>query len=194
MTTSEAEPPSVELAADNLFDAMRDLAKLVKVRQHPQSVLGFGEGMLSIEAGGMAVKVPATGVWPGEARADTAFLLGLSRGLPRSQRLRLSVENGRLTVHGASGPKFSSGCIWQPTAPSSIQLPINATLVDFLRVGLEYSKEDIAAAGVEHEVDEARRRATTLVDRAAETLAPLNISKAALAQFVRAQIRAGRAL
>ena len=80
-------------------------------------------------------------------------------------------------------------CRWVEGQAAAILLPLNATLLDVLRLRYQCSLDEIMAAGLERTLFEAEERKAALIARAAETLEPLGISAPALDQLVIERIR-----
>jgi hypothetical protein len=76
------------------------------------------------------------------------------------------------------------GCKWLPLEPDLIQVPLNASLVDILRLRYTYTQELINASGLATRLFEAETRKAKLVARAAQTLEVLGVSLPALDDFV----------
>lgn len=70
-----------------------------------------------------------------------------------------------------------------------VDLPIDASLVDTLRLSFRVGETDLEQSGLSAKVREARRQATDLIEQAAKILGPLGIGSEALATFVWNSIR-----
>jgi len=78
---------------------------------------------------GIAAGVAAKGTWPGEVRAPGRLVVALDKAPPDGDPIRIEVRAGRLVAGG-----FSIGCTIQVADEPRIELPLDATLLEVLRV------------------------------------------------------------
>lgn len=171
-----------------LVDSASRLVKLVRKSQLAKSelMLGFAKDSVTLTLAGTIATLPATCHDAGCIVLSGLALEALAmvgRGLGATD---VPVRIGAKMLHvGMVG--FS--CRWVEGQPTAILLPVNATLLDVLRLRYHRSLDEIMAAGLEGTLFEAEERKAALIARAVETLEPLGISAPALDQLVIERIR-----
>ena len=141
---------SVQVDRSELAAALRTLAKFIKRDQAAEAVISLADDVLQVELPGGAVSVPAAGQWEGEVRAPGSFMVRLAKALPPSDPMPVRVEQGRLHFAG-----LSVGCTVQAARSSTIELPLDPSVLDILHVRLSHSDEEIEHAGLMPLVREA---------------------------------------
>jgi hypothetical protein len=132
---------------------------------------------------GIAAGVAAKGTWPGEVRAPGRLVVALDKAPPDGDPIRIEVRAGRLVAGG-----FSIGCTIQAADEPRIELPLDATLLEVLRVAASHSKEEIRESGLESVVSAAEEKAGKLVGKALKALEPLGIERRDLIELVRSRL------
>lgn len=130
-------------------------------RKVGEAILSYGDEGLVITAGGGETRLPATGRWPGEARASFAWLQAMAQMPPDMDPLVLEVRDGRLRMGNNSVL-----CKWQRNNSAVLELPVNAGWLDLLRAGIQHDDDALAKSGVLKEVREARQHAEERLRRA----------------------------
>lgn len=166
-----------------LLRALKNLAKLASPKQQAEAIVSLDGSAVVIELAGMTVRAGAEGTWPGQARVNARFLLGLARGLPPGDILSLTVEEGKLQIAGSS-TAYSAPCVWQAAGGNVIRLPVNPTLSTILALRLRHTDDEIAGSGLTETVRLAEKRCDTLVAQASTILEPLGVRPADLRQLV----------
>ena len=108
----------------------------------------------------------------GEVRIPGSFLVGLAKMPPFEDPVVVAVRDGRLYFGSVS-----VGCVEQDAWKSEIQLPLDPSLPEILKLAFQYPAERIERAGLKKRVEEANERAADLLDKAATTLAPLGLTR-----------------
>lgn len=91
----------------------------------------------------------------------------------------MKVEAGRLIIGSSSLP-----CTWQESIIELIEMPIDAPLLDVLRLRTKYTDEQIARSGLTEAVWESERRMNELIVQASHLLAPLGVERETVARIV----------
>lgn len=174
-------PVQAQLAVDRaeFIDGLSLLSWQAKRARADQAIVCFEQGCIVIRIGGSAVSAHATGNWPGEARISAAFLGMVRRIPPEKDPVPIRVEGERLFI-GAT----SIACVWQQRGGARASIPIGASLLDILRIGVGHSDEVLEASGIRARVETARALRQELIEKAAETLRPLGITAHDLSTLV----------
>jgi hypothetical protein len=171
---------SLTVTQSELLPALKTLSGVVEPTQASQAVLTHKDGMLTISLPGASVDVPAQGTWPGLVRFSGLFLLSLARVPPRGDPLIFKVSRGRFRVSTSSVDCSVEEVKQKP----NLEVPLDASLSTLVRVHLTNDYGDIERAGLDPLVKKAIERRNELIEEAAEILAPLEISAAALRALV----------
>lgn len=177
--------PSLLVKRAELEKSLKILVKSLKPKNLPDAIWSFEDRELSIDLAGHTVIVPAVGVWPGQARTSGQFALTLAKMPPNSDLLTFRVAEGRLHVE-----QFSTHCVWQGAEAAVIQLPVNPSLTQLLRVRFTYSETEIEQSGLTKVIQSAVERREALVSKAADILAPLEIFSHDLRQWIDERVTA----
>lgn len=162
----------VRIQRKDLLEALRPL-RLVKNRKNaPEAIVSMEGDTLCFSVIGIATYANAEGSWTGEVRIAGAFLLALAKMPPPGDPVIIAVRDGRF--HFGS---LSTACIEQAAWKSEIALPLDPSLVELLQLVFAYPADRIERAGLKKRVEEAQVRAAKLLDQAATTLAPLDITR-----------------
>ena len=177
--------PSLEVDRSVLIEGLRSLARLTSAARAGQAILRFEDGRLSVVIGGGEALVTARGDWPGEGRVLGSMMLALGKNAPAEDPLTLTVEGGNLRI----GRHFTVKCAWQAPGSATVQLPLEASLLDVLRVIIDQSDEALRHSGILKQAKDARARRDRLVEQAARVLAPLRIDSKDSRRLVDDRIR-----
>lgn len=151
-------------------------------------VLRHEDGGLVFRYRGAEVGVDTDGDWPGIARVPARFMMRIATTLAPDARIRLSVDDEGTTFHVGSA---SASCAWE--APGAVvTLPINATLLDTLRLGIRHSADVIRRSGLEQQVSDAQKEMAERIEKAAALLTPLGIGEEPVRELVDTRLRDGQ--
>lgn len=178
---------SVQVDRSELAAALRTLSKFIKRDQAAEAVISLVDSALQIDLPGGAVGVAADGQWEGEVRAPGSFIVRLAKALPPSDPMPIHVDQDRL--HFAS---LSVLCTIQPARCSTIELPLDPSLIDILRVRLDHSDDEIEQAGLSPLVREAEQRRDSIVLQAHNSLRTLSVNRTDILDLVERSVRRGR--
>ena len=178
-------PKEVTIRRADLLVAFRRLRLVKSPKKAPDALVSMEGDSLCFSVGGVATYADARGSWSGEVRVPGPFLLALARMPPPGDPIVVVVRDGRFHL-GA----LSVSCVEQDAWQSEIALPLDASIGQVLRVALRHSAERVEKAGLRKSVDDAWQRVAKLIDQAASTLAPLDISKQDLRDMVLAHLKA----
>ena len=173
------EIASVDVNRDQLIEGLRLLKKHASPRRREKAVVRREGGDLVIEIGGGAARAEASGRWEGEARLNGKLLLETAKHYSQDVTVNIRVEPGRFLFPGRSIP-----CEWVGTAAPHPLIPIGATLRDILRVGAQFSEEELEQSGHLESVRDARKKRTRLIRQAVKVLGPLQIAEEDLVELV----------
>ncbi|MEQ1861833.1 MAG: hypothetical protein ABMA13_18090 [Chthoniobacteraceae bacterium] len=173
----------LEIRRSDFTDAVKPLLKIARPRKGEEAVLSFDGSFLVIELGGGGVGVPAKGIWPGQARVVGEFVTSLMKAPPVGNPIVFKIMDGRIFAGSAS-----IGCAWQAAEAKKIELPVNATPLNFLRISETYTDEEIRDAGLHKLIKLAREGRDEKVARAAHHLASLGITADDLREFIRKRV------
>jgi len=147
---SSGQIASVRVRRREFEQALRGLAKISRFNQSSEAVIGFADGDLEVTVGGATVRVSAQGTWPGEAVMDAALLMGVGRLLPTGDPLTLAVEETTFSIQ-----RWRAPCRWQVPEIAAIEVPMNASRLDYLRLGLVHTLDQLDRSGIRPEYDKA---------------------------------------
>lgn len=179
-----SEPFELSVPRHGLENALRLLRKLCRPKHGEEAVLSFDGGCLHIDCGGMAVTPMANGKWPGQIRIPAQFVMMLAKFPPPGDPVQFSVKDGRLHV-GSS----SVACKIQPARAKSIELPMNASLLQILALQFTHTAEEIETAGYSKLLSDAKSVAESRIAKASEHLKGLMVEPEELREFVYATLR-----
>jgi|GEM_PF-1661115 len=162
--------PYLEVERYDLVSALRQLK--VGLRRHAgqEARLSFDGHVLEVALQGVTSGVPARGRWRGTARVTARALASLVRLPPRDEHLVLKYSNGVIRIG-----RILLSARWQDIGPGAIEVPLNATMLDYLAIRETRSPAEIVASGLEKELDVLGVKAEKIIQRAARVLATLEI-------------------
>jgi len=135
--------------------------------------LAYEAGKLVVQIGPLAATAEAQGTWEGVARCSPLVVLALLQGLPDMEQIPVQVEHGNRLRVG----HLTFECEWDTSPDRPIQLPLNATLSTVLSLPYRYSQDEIDRAGLTFVLRDAEKKRNTALNKAAEALKPLDISR-----------------
>jgi hypothetical protein len=174
----------IEVDRAALIGGLRRLARTLKSAKAGEAVLRFEGGQLFIRIGGAEVALSATGRWSGEARVNGAWVLAIAQYPPATDPIFIRIEKSRLHLARLSVP-----CEWQETGAAVLQIPIEASIVEILRIGLDKTDDILQQSGIHEPIADARRQCKTLVVKAANALRPLGVKRIDVQELVNDRIR-----
>jgi len=172
-------PARLELSRADLLQALKQVAVAAKFSKPRQIVFGFDETDLILDCGGATVRATASGEWPGEAVINCAHLLKFGNLFPAGDPILIRVENGRLCIQN-----WSIDCHWQTPELAILKLPLNASYVDFLRLGLCHTIDHIERSGLRQDYDAAVENRNRHIKVALEQLRELGVTRSDIESLV----------
>lgn len=160
----------LQVDRDPLLAGLRLLVKQVKLAKAGEAIVSFDAEKLCVRIGGVEIKAPARGDWTGEARINGAYVAALAKLSPRSNPVCLQVKDGQVKLDGLSIP-----CRWQAAGKATIEIPMNASIADVLRLGIRHSDVTLERSGVLGVVTKARERRDERAAKAAELLGEFGV-------------------
>jgi hypothetical protein len=131
--------------------------------------------------------VPATGNWPGQLRVTAKVLLLFARGEPPGDELQLSYERARLSITDGHA-KINYPAEWEATGPPRIEVALNASDADYLRIASQYPLSQIISSGLENTAFMADQKFQSAIDRAYQAMQPFGITRAELETALREMV------
>jgi len=138
---TDNEMAKLLIPRDDLLKLSRILLKANRPKRGEQAILSYDGACLHIELGGATVAIPASGSWPGQARVLGAFIRSIARLPPEEDPIAFTDKNANLTIG-----RTSVKCAWQAPWTANIEMPINATLVDYLALRHHHTNGEIMTA------------------------------------------------
>jgi hypothetical protein len=150
--------------------------------------LSYRDGHLRFEMAGAEDAVPAVGEWEGTLRVPGTVLLMLAKGEPPCDWVGLSYADGKLHIRGGEAHvMFKSQ--WEDISPPGLDIPLDATDRDYLRLSLRnFSAAQVAASGLDKQMAACETRFQKAIDRAVPIFSKYKISRADLESAVRALV------
>lgn len=173
-----------QLAVDGaeFADAMRLLVRTSKRSAANEMTLTFSDGELIAEISGAAVGVSAEGTWPGAVTLTRDAASALARVGTGSIVVAVTPDE-RLKAGGTS---FACRCAPLPTV--SIDLPLDPTLVQLLQLRGAHADEDLLAAGLLEQVEQAEKKLADMIHSAALRLKEVGDFHAPIDHIVRRHV------
>jgi len=181
----ESLQASVTVHCEQLREGFRILRRHARPKRSTVTVLSRDGEDLVIQMGGVEVRAEVEGRWEGEARVRGLMLFEAVRDFPhRYAAAPITVERNRLKFSSLSMP-----CDWERNSAPRVLIPINASLLDILRIDAETADEDLERNGVLDAVLDARKKRKRLIHSAVRTLEPFKIPEEAITALVGERIR-----
>jgi hypothetical protein len=190
----EAGGPAVEFAIQSteISEALRFLrpARARGKKAHADFVdLNGHAGDIEIVAPGVSFSVPAEITREGYARAPYLVFEWFAKALGTlgQPSVVVRIANGQIKVANLSfaHPDISIRLM----GPRIADIPIDAPLPEVLALLVKFRPEEIGDSGLMARVLAAQETASELIDRAMKALAPLEIKREELRQFIMEQIK-----
>lgn len=182
-------PPTLTVPRAPLITAAKRLTRAATEKRikAAEVVLRFEERHLFLEVPGGTDAVPATGCWPGSLRVSGMVLILFAKGEWPAELIELSYADGYLHIR-VGGARIKYQAHWQDISTSRIDIALDATDRDYLRLPLTYAPAQITSSGLDKQVAAAEERLQKDIDRAFAVLAPYLISRSHLEEFVRLEL------
>jgi hypothetical protein len=158
------------------------IGKRKKVRN--RAYLSYVNNELQLEYLGAKTGVPAEGTWQGVLEVDVEFLKNLQRYPLREETLEIVADEDHLHIGS-----LSIGCHWVDAPEEILDLSTKTSFMDLLSISLCQTDEIIEKNGLTKTIGEAIERRDKILDRAAKTLKPLEITKRQLVDILEERIR-----
>jgi len=162
--------PQLQINQKDLKEPFWLLKKLCRPERDEEAIISFGDRVLHIALGGMAVTIPAIGEWFGQVRIPGAFVLLLAQVPPTVDPVFVYVDEGRF--HFGS---TSVGCAWQPPWSALIELPMKPEIKRILALRSRYTEEEIRASGWEERLGTAEEYRNNICETIAKRLFDLGV-------------------
>ena len=174
----------LEVKRSELEAAFRLIRRLCRPKPGEQAVFSYDAACLHVDCGGVTVTPGARGCWPGQVRMDAKQLVTWARLMPSGDPLVFRFQEGRLWL-GNSSCKAELQGAWA----KGIDMPMNASSLDFFVLSFTHPREEIEAAGYAGPVAAAERWAQAKILHAAECLADLGVTHSDVEELVEACVR-----
>jgi hypothetical protein len=161
----------LRFAKNEFQSALDQLAECCDPMRLEEAILRFDGASFRIGLAGGCVALTACGHWPGEARVKAKILLNARKVLPADDAISLYFESGYLKLNN-----LTMTAVWQDSNYESIDLPVNASIFDYLAMPLEYEKDQIMKSGLTGNCSEMKAKAEVIINKAAESLTLLEIT------------------
>jgi hypothetical protein len=145
------------------------------------------DGNLFIDIPGASDGMPAAGNWPGQLRVTAKVLLLFARGEPPGDEVQLSYDRGRLSITDGHA-KINYPAEWEATSPPRIEVTLNASDSDYLRIASQYPLSQVISSGLENAAFKADQRFQLAVDQAYQAMKRYDIPRVELEAVLRAMI------
>jgi hypothetical protein len=178
------DTPEYELTVDGgkFADAMRLLARTSKRSAANEMTLAYADGELVAEISGAAAGVPAEGTWPGTVTLSLRATSVFAR-VEAGKTVLAVTPDERLKVGGTSFP-----CRRAPLRNLSIDLALDPTLVQLLRLRVAHTDEELLAAGLAEEVTQAEKKLAEMIGSAVLRLKEVGDFSEAISDMVRRHV------
>ncbi len=163
-------------------DAMRLLVRTSKRSAANEMTLTYADGDLVAEISGAATGVPAEGTWPGTVTLSRNAINAFAR-VEAGKTVLAVTPDERLKVGGTSFP-----CRRAPLQSVSIDLPLDPTLLQLLRLRGAHADEELLAAGLLEEVEKAEKKLAEMIQSAVHQLEEIGDFRERIDQMVRRHV------
>src|SRR5258708_13749887 len=150
-------------------------------------VLRLRDGHLVLEIPGGTVEVSGTGRWPGLVRGPGVVLLLFARGEPPGDPVELEIKDADFHVR-AGGAHLKFKAQREDISPQHLELTLDATDRDYLRLAADHSPAQILSSGLEKPVAAPATQFQAAVDQAYSTVSRFGVTRADLEAALRALV------
>ena len=137
-----------------------------------RAVLRFADGELCIALGDRSTGAGARGDWPGSAALHPNGLRGLLKALPDGPVVTLVDEDGWVRIGSTS-----VGSVWTGPGTVQIEIPLNPTTGDLLRLNATHGPAAVEAAGLRGPIEDAMAEFDAVLEKVSALVGPLGISR-----------------
>ena len=142
-------------------------------------VFRFDQAELILSLGDMSAGSAATGDWPGSARVQAHVIRALLRSLPEEDSTAIEIEDGRLRIG-----TFDVGCVWTASTVRPVEIPLDPTDGDMLKLAVRHTADEIAAAGLAAPVEAARKRLSEVIEQVEKLLKTFDVPAEDISRWV----------
>lgn len=171
--------PRLTLETSDFVAAIRPMVKASKRSAASDVTFSYSRGDLVLSCAGVEVSAPASGDWHGTASTHKS-VLGLLVKLKGKAMEVAFTDDGRLHV----GP-MSFDARWLEGTSPQVDLALEPTLLQLLRLRFTHSDESLLAAGLLERVLRAERERDRHIESAAHRLEDLGDFRSAINTLVR---------
>jgi hypothetical protein len=147
----------------------------------------LADGNVILEIPGASDGVPATGTWPGQLRVTAKVLVLFARGEPPGDEVQLTYDRGRLSITDGRA-KINYSAEWETTRPPRIEVTLEASDADYLRIASQYPLSQVISSGLENAAFTADQKFQSAIDQAYQAMQPYGITRAELETVLRAMV------
>ncbi|MFO8011730.1 MAG: hypothetical protein R6X20_00350 [Phycisphaerae bacterium] len=168
-----------------LRKGLKGLKRFKKGMRDKSMILSYKGGNLALATPGVKVAVPAAGQWPRPVEAPAQLLVVLAKVPPEGDEpVVIEYDGKRLSIAGCS-----LGASLAETARPRVDVLPTKRLLDLLRMGAKWSREDLEKEGFLEQVWEAESKRDKLLDRAKDLLLRLGIHRRDMDELLQAKLR-----
>lgn len=171
----------IQVALKEFKLAMKPFA--AKRRKLGPSMLAFEGGYLSIESGGTAAVMHATGEWHGQAIFSPDFLRAVATYPPAQDPITISYAEGHLLISSMTIP-----CQWHSLSKQLIHELSNPNLVDLLALERTITRAEYLGTDLGSKIRSAKEKMARRIKNAAAQLIELEVSEEEICALVEARI------
>jgi hypothetical protein len=140
-----------------------------------------------MEIPGASDGAPAAGNWPGLLLVSAKVLLLFAKGEPPGDEIQLSYDRGRLTITDGKA-KINYPAEWEATSLTRIEVALDSTNADYLKVASQYPLAQVISSGLENAAFAADKKFQSAVDKAYQAMKSFGIPRAELETTLRDMI------
>lgn len=181
--------PTIIVSQSELTLASKRLKRSTTLRSLKIADMGIRlvDGNLILEIPGGSDGAPATGNWPGLLLVSAKVLLLFANGEPRGNEIQLSYHRGRLTITDGKA-KINYPAEWQATSLTRIEVALDSSNADYLKVASQYPLAQVISSGLENAAFAADKKFQSAVDKAYQAVKAFGIQRTELEATLRGMI------
>lgn len=174
----------LEVDTRELVRTLKDLRIGLKKNTSQKASLTYADGLLEIALRGASVRIDAEGHWHGTAHVAVQPLATLTRIPPKYERLEILYEAGRVKIG-----TMRLTAEWQDIGPPQLDLPLDASILDYLALKVHRTPAEITASGLDTQLDRFEEEADKILARAKKALSPLKVTRQELWRMLWEKLR-----
>lgn len=174
----------LEVDTRELVQALKDLRIGLKKNTSQRASLSYSDGLLEIALRGAAARINAEGHWRGTAHVAIQPLATLARVPPKNQNLEILYEAGRVKIG-----TMRLLAEWQDIGPPQLDLPLDASILDYLALKVHRTPAEITASGLDNQLERFQEEADKILARAEKALSPLEVTRQELWRMLWEKLR-----